>query len=89
MSINEVSKGQEKIIPENTEKSTQWAVKVFKDWLIARKEGFPDDILMGDQGKAICECLCQIFLEVHKSDGNHYCPRSLAALLAGLQRHMQ
>ena len=36
----------------------------------------------------MCEWLCRFFTEVRKSDGSHYCPRSLSSILAGLQRHI-
>ena len=38
VSSSEVDLHKEKFIPENTDKATQWAVKVFTDWSLARQE---------------------------------------------------
>ena len=53
-----VTTNQAKIVPQNTEKSTQWAVKVFKDWLVSRSEHGKEvpsrDVLLSDDKEAIC-----------------------------------
>ena len=38
--LSELSKG---LIPENTSKSTKWALKVFDQWRDARNKRYPDD----------------------------------------------
>ena len=89
----EVETQKKKFVPDNTDKATQWATKVFSDWSVARqaagKEAPPKDVLLTEDKKLLCDSLCTFFLEVRKSDGEPYCPRSLAALLAGLHRHIQ
>ena len=46
----------------------------------------PSNVLCSPDSELVCERLCRFFTEVRKSDGSHYCPRSV---LAGLQRHIQ
>ena len=74
-------------IPKNTAKSTKWAQKNFLAWLEARKE--PDtpssDILETcDDPNALSECLCKFILETRTAKGDHYAPRTLNMILAGL-----
>ena len=92
-SSSEIDTYKQKVIPQNTERATVWAVKVFTDWMKARKESGrdmpPRDILLTDQAKVLCEWLCLFFTEVRKSDGKPYCPRSLSSLLSGLHRYIE
>ena len=87
-SSSEIDRYNQKVIPQNTERAIVWAVKVFTDWMKARKEP-PCDILLTDQAKVLCEWLCLFFTEVRKSDGKPYCPRSLSSLLSGLHRYIE
>ena len=93
MKAREVDLHKEKFITENTDKATQWAVKVFMDWSLARQEATeenpPKDILLTDDKKMLCDWLCNFFLEVRKSDGMPYGPRSLASILSGIHRYIQ
>ena len=57
VSSDTVTTNQAKIVPQNTEKCTQWAVKVFKDWLVSQskhsKEVPSRDVLLSDDKEAI------------------------------------
>ena len=90
---SEIDTHKQKVIPQNTERATVWAVKVFTDWKEARKDSGRDippcDILLIDQAKVLCEWLCFFFAEVRKSDGKPYCPRSLSSLLSGIHRYIE
>ena len=92
-SSSEIDTYKQKVIPQNTERATVWAEKVFTDWMKAREESGRDmppcDILLTDQAKVFCEWLCLFFTEVRKSDGKPYCPRSLSSLLSGLHRYIE
>ena len=89
----EVEAEKDKFIPQNTDKSTQWAIKAFTDWLTSRSEAGeqvpPENILLTDDRMLLCNWLCTIFIEVRKMNGTKYCPRSLSALLAGIHRHIE
>ena len=89
----EVNRYKTKSVPKNTQKSTQWALKIFDDWVEARrqtsKECPPKGILSTQSAQLLCTWLCRFFTEVRKSDGNPYCPRSLSSIFAGLQRHIE
>ena len=54
----------------------------------AGKKSPPDDVLCSPDAKIVVN-VCRFFSEVHKTDGNPYCPRSLSSLLAGLHFHVQ
>ena len=88
-----VTTNKEKIVPQNTEKATQWAIKAFQDWPASRKEHSKevpsDDILLSDYKESICNWLSTFFLEVRKGDGQPYCPRSLSSLLSGIHHYIQ
>ena len=49
----------------------------------------PKDILLTNDGDLLCQWLCTFFLEVRKSDGSEYCPRSLQSILSGLHRYIE
>lgn len=93
-SSKEVDEYKQKHISKNTERTTQWAVKSFTDWMNARKKSGKDappaNFLNKKQNpKELCKWLCIFFTEVRRSNGDEYCPRSLSGLLAGLQRHIE
>ena len=52
------------------------------------EEQCPSDVLMTDDGELLCKWLCVFVTELCKADGSEYTPRSIAQLLAGLQRHI-
>ena len=89
----EVNRYKTKSVPKNTQKSTQWALIIFDDWVEARrqtsKECPPKGILSTQSAQLLCTWLCRFFTEVRKSDGNPYCPRSLSSIFAGLQHHIE
>ena len=88
-----VDKLKRKVVPHNTEKNMEWALKVFRDWMDWRKgedkEASPQDILVSEDGVAICRWLCKFFTEVRKDDGLEYCPRNLSCILGGLHRYIE
>ena len=78
--------------PENTAKSTEWAVRNFEAWRLARNEQFPEEVCPDDvleDESDTCKWLCRFVSETRKADGKEYTPRSLQLLLAGLQRHLR
>ena len=91
-SSSEVESFKKKIIPQSTDKATQWAVKIFNDWSKAREQSGrtapPNEILLSNQPKEVCDWLCTFFSEVRKSNGESYCPRSLSSIMAGLSRYI-
>ncbi len=92
MSPLEVEAQKDRAIPENTDKARQWAIKTFAEWSLARQKAGekapPDDILLTDDKKVLCDWLCTFFLKARKSNGTPYCPRSLTALLPGIHCHI-
>jgi len=77
--------------PHNTAKSTEWAVKNFESWRLARNKHFPEEICpdnVFDDQTNTCKWLCHYVSETRKADGAEYTPRRLYLLLAGLQRHL-
>ena len=78
----------------NTTKSTEWALRNFESWRLARNGKYPEelcpsDILQSTNRVELCKWLCKFISETRKSDGAEYTPRSLYLLLSGIQRAIQ
>jgi len=63
-------------------------------WCVTRNKRYsdnvcPEEILITDNKKILCEWLCKFITEVRKGNGEDYTPRSLYLMLAGLQRHIR
>ena len=73
--------------PANTTKSTEWAMKNFESWRIARNAKFEDQCpeRWFEDKENLCGWLCRFVAETRKADGGEYTPRSIYLLLAGLQ----
>ena len=89
----EVEAAKKPIVPPNTTKSTDWAVRVFRSWVTQRNERLPgdkcpEDILLTDDHEFLCQWLCVFASETRKEDGSQYTPRSIAQMFAGLQRYI-
>ena len=53
----------QKPIPQNTQKTTDWSVRLFTSWLSQRNQRCPDDkcpddILLTDDHESLCKWLC-------------------------------
>ena len=83
----EISKG---FIPSNTKKSTEWATRVWHEWMLERnatnEEKCPADLLQNPTSEKLNYWLCRFAAEVRKKDGLLYPPRSIHLILAGIQR---
>ena len=89
--LTELAKG---LVPENTSKSTKWAVNNFEAWLTARNASHPEDlvpedILMSTDANVLNTHLSRFVVETHKSNGEPYPPATLHQLLCGVLRHMR
>ena len=81
----------------NTDRSTNWAIGVFKEWLKQRNESCPNDLSPEDFLEAdhsddvvqLQEWLCRFVIEARKQDGELYPPSSLQNLLSGVLRYMR
>ncbi len=91
-----ILRGQIKAIKamKNTKKATKWATNTFASWLKQRNEKLegsdrcPDYILLSDDHSALCHWLCVCVNKLRKEGGKPYTPRSLANLIASLQRYI-
>jgi len=76
--------------PENTAKSTEWALRNFEVCRVARNQYFPEEICPNnvlENESDSCKWSCRYVSETRKVDGKEYTPCNLQLLLAGLQRH--
>ena len=82
-------------IPTKTKEQTEWAVKVWKEWALARNTR-----LLSDEEpfrSTFCELtlpemdfwLSRFILEVRKKNGDPYPPNTLYQLICGLQRQLR
>ena len=56
---------------------------------VAGEESFPDEVLLTDDPKLLCSCLCKYVMETRKENGQPYPPKTLFNLLSGLQRYIR
>lgn len=76
-------------VPQNTKKSTAWAIKVFNEWRCSRdQESPPCDLLTIGDVQKLNYWIPRFVNEARRSDGCPYPPRTVNQLLAGLQRFM-
>ena len=87
----ELAKLAEGLVPENTEKTTNWAMNNFKQWVSSRSlfDPVPDDFLMSTDIQTITKQLSRFIVETRKSNGGLYPPATLHQLLCGILRHMR
>ena len=75
---------------KNTQKSTEWAVRVFMSLAEERNERSdeksPIEVLCTSNMAELCHWLCVFVKESRRVDGKPYTPRSLSQLLSGIQR---
>lgn len=93
VSAKDVEAAKQAIVPKNTKKCTEWAVRAFACWLTQRNERStsdkcPEDILLTNDRDLLCKWLCVFASETRKEDGSQYTPRSIAQMFAGLQRYI-
>ena len=93
-SDQELDKLAEGLVPENTAKITNWALKNFKQWMPVRNEccptdPVPDDFFLSADPRAINNHLSRFVVETRKSNGDHYPPATLHQLLCGILWHMR
>ena len=89
--LTELAKG---LVPENTSKSSKWALNNFEAWLKARNASdsdihIPENILMSTDPEVISTHLSRFIVETRKSNGELYPPSTLYQLLCGLLRYMR
>ena len=77
--------------PANTTKSTEWGMKNFESWRVARNAKFGEQCpeRWFEDKENLCGWLCRFVAETRKADGGEYTPRSIYLLLAGLQRKIR
>ena len=88
--MDKICKG---FVPKNTEKATNWAVRVFEQWRVERNRATSDDSEMCPSNLLQCPVqvslnywLSRFVVEAHREDGQPYPPTSISNLLAGLYR---
>ena len=94
VTFDDLNKFKEGECPANTEKNTEWAIRNFEFWRLARNKRFPEEqcppnVLFETDGNELCDWLCKYISETCKVDGTEYTPRTLYLLLAGIQRHIR
>ena len=88
--FSEFAKG---LVPENTNKSTKWALKNFEAWMKSRNTSYPDDqvpqdILLCSDPELLNLHLSRFVIETRKANGEIYPPSTLHQLLCGILRFM-
>ena len=90
----ELEKAKKSAVPKNTSKSTNWAVKIWRDWSVCRQKAcsrlaeYPTHLLI-TQPKELDYWLSKFVLEVRKENGDHYPPDTLYSICSGLLRYIR
>ena len=89
--LTQLAKG---LVPENTSKSTKWAINNFEAWMRARnashsEDPIPEDVLMSTDTNILNTHLSRFVVETRKSNGEAYPPATLHQLLCGVLRYMR
>ena len=97
VSDNRESELRSSAVPEKTKATTQWGVRVWRDWAQARIT-LPTDLvnrvapcspLMDMPPDDLAYWMGKFVLEVRKQDGKEYPPKSLYALVCCIKRHFE
>ena len=94
VSDEELAKLAEWLVPENTSKTTYWALKHFNQWMATRNQSCPndpvlDDFLLTTDPQTLNIHLARFIVETRKSNGDLYPPATLHQLFCGILRHMR
>ena len=92
ISADIIEGAKKRVVPKNTEKLTNWAVRLFDSWSQQRNaccgDKVPESILLSDNHEDLCHWLCVSINELRKEDGSEYTPRSISQYIAGIQRYI-
>ena len=89
-----MEEAQKGVVPENTKKATEWALRAFHSWQVAcidagANDQCPEDILLTEDAEALSKSICYFCMEARKAKGEPYTPRTILQILAGLLRYMR
>ena len=89
----DVEAAQASATPLNTTKSTNWAVKIWREWTTHRRKhcyavNCPPHILLCTRHQ-LNQWLSKFVLEVRRQDGEPYPPQTLYQICCGLQRYVR
>ena len=81
------------VIPKNTQKNEQWALRAFNEWIQERnkrcEDKCPESILETENAECLAKWLSPFTIEVRKKDGERYPPATIHMLSCALQRIMR
>ena len=70
------------VIPKNTQKNEQWALRAFNEWIQERnkrcEDKCPESILETENAECLAKWLSLFTIEVRKKDGERYPPAPLS-----------
>ena len=89
----DIEAAQASATPLNTAKSTNWAVKIWREWTTHRRKhcyavNCPPHILLSTRHQ-LNRWLSKFVLEVRRQDGEPYPPQTLYQICCGLQRYVR
>ena len=89
--LKELSKGY---TPANTNKATQWALNVYKEWKQERKihcslQAVPECLLTASDPELLNTHLTRLAVEAKEVNGESYPPATVYQLLCGILRYMR
>ena len=91
----ELQQAQKLAVPKTTQKSTQWAVNIWKEWSAQRRDIAPlitrnwPPYLLIQNSSQLDYWLSMFVLEVRRRDGLPYPPNTLYSMCCGLMRYVR
>ena len=87
-----VRTAQKQAIPKGTQRSTEWACRIWDEWCKSRRENHceypPRPHLCSDES-SLDSWLSKFILEIRKQDGKEYPPNTLYSIACGILRHVR
>ena len=87
--LAELEKLSAGVIPKNTQKNEQWALRAFNELIQERnkwcEDKSPESILETENAECLAKWLTLFTIEVYKKDGERYPPATIHMLLCALQ----
>ena len=94
VSDQELQEAKKCAVPKNTDKCTNWALNIWKEWSTHRQKQFSSHSqwpthLMITQPKELDYWLSKFVLEARKANGDCYTPDTLYSICSGLLRYIR
>lgn len=95
VSTQEIENAVANAVPENTRRSTTFALRVYDDWVAARNAAFPSNQypeirnLPEESVERFNKILSHFIFEIRRRDGQEYPPNTIHGIMCGILRFLR